>query len=169
MLNFKWHMQLELECPIRTCVKLAATLCVMWFARRNVIHGSNIFQSPLSTHLFVERFLAELDEIKSLPNNSWQQSTAAARAMGQPLRSARNLPLIGTWKIMWMAPSSAMVQWAVVCHDQDGKYPGSPTGYSSPSETSNIGGYCMSGSTCPRSRFITYKICYCTRLQISGT
>lgn len=91
IVEFQMHMQLELECPIRTCVKLAATLCVMWFARRNAIHG-NIFQSPLSTHLFVERFLAELDEIKSLPNNSWQQSTAA-RAMRQPLQSAWKSPL----------------------------------------------------------------------------
>jgi len=38
-------------------------LWVIWYARRLVIH-ENQFQSSLSTHSFVERFIGELEEVK---------------------------------------------------------------------------------------------------------
>ena len=45
-------------------VRLTVVLWAIWHARRQVIH-ENIFQSPLSTHNFVERFLSDL--VKATP------------------------------------------------------------------------------------------------------
>lgn len=42
--------------------RLTVTLWAIWSARRKAIH-KDIFQSPLSTHCFIKRFL---DEIKIL-------------------------------------------------------------------------------------------------------
>lgn len=41
-------------------VRLVVTMSSIWHARRKAIH-ENIFQSPLSTHSFVERFLVDLE------------------------------------------------------------------------------------------------------------
>ena len=47
-------------------VRLTVVLWAIWHARRQVIH-ENIFQSPLSTHNFVERFLFDL--VKAMPKS----------------------------------------------------------------------------------------------------
>ena len=41
-------------------VRLVVTMWSIWHARRKVIH-EDIFQSPLSTHSFIERFIADLE------------------------------------------------------------------------------------------------------------
>ena len=41
-------------------MRLVVTLWAIWHARRKAIH-ENIFQSPLSTHSFIERFIADLE------------------------------------------------------------------------------------------------------------
>ena len=38
-------------------MRLVVTLWAIWYARRKVIH-EELFQSPLSTHSFVEKFLS---------------------------------------------------------------------------------------------------------------
>jgi hypothetical protein len=45
-------------------VNLVVTLWAIWYARRKSIH-ENEFQSPLSTHSFVQRFIADITEAKS--------------------------------------------------------------------------------------------------------
>jgi ribonuclease HI len=39
--------------------RVAVTLWAIWFARRKIIHEGE-FQSPLSTHMFIQRYLSEL-------------------------------------------------------------------------------------------------------------
>jgi hypothetical protein len=39
--------------------RVAVTLWAIWYARRKIIHEEE-FQSPLSTHLFIERYLQDL-------------------------------------------------------------------------------------------------------------
>lgn len=51
--------------------RLTVTMWAIWTARRKLIH-EGIHQSPLSTHLFVTRFIAELDQLKE---NSQQAAT----------------------------------------------------------------------------------------------
>ena len=44
-------------------IDMVVTLWAIWYARRKAIH-ENEFHSPLSTHLFMKRFIAELDICK---------------------------------------------------------------------------------------------------------
>lgn len=60
-----WIFELRDTLSHAQFVKMVVTLLVIWTARRNVIH-ENIFQSLMSTHLFIERFINELDSIKVL-------------------------------------------------------------------------------------------------------
>ena len=46
-------------------VRLIVTMWSVWYARRQVIH-ENIFQSPLFTYNYVERFIADLEP--AIPN-----------------------------------------------------------------------------------------------------
>lgn len=43
-------------------VRLAVMLWATWSARRKAIHEGT-FQSPLTTHMFINRFISELDEV----------------------------------------------------------------------------------------------------------
>jgi len=40
-------------------VRLTVTMWAIWYARRKAIH-EEMFQSPLSTHNFIDRFLSDL-------------------------------------------------------------------------------------------------------------
>jgi hypothetical protein len=44
-------------------VRVMVTLWVLWHARRKIIHEGQ-YQSPLSTHCFIERFIGELGQLK---------------------------------------------------------------------------------------------------------
>jgi hypothetical protein len=43
--------------------RVVVRLWAIWYARRLAIH-ENQFESPLSTHSFVEQFIGELEEVK---------------------------------------------------------------------------------------------------------
>ena len=49
--------------PHDQLTRMCVTLWALWHARRKAIH-EGIFQSPLSTHCFVQRFISELDQIQ---------------------------------------------------------------------------------------------------------
>jgi hypothetical protein len=65
---------------------LFVTLWVIWFARRKAIH-EEVFQSPLSTHAFVEAFLRDLEHVSA------SKKKARSPAPFQPVRR-------------WIAPPS---------------------------------------------------------------
>lgn len=48
---------------MRLQATLTVTLWAIWTARRKLIH-EGVHRSPLSTHLFITRFIVELDQIK---------------------------------------------------------------------------------------------------------
>jgi hypothetical protein len=52
--------------PVEESRRMMVTLWALWHARRKALY-ENIFQSPLSTHSFVERFIADLDLSKPQP------------------------------------------------------------------------------------------------------
>jgi hypothetical protein len=56
--------------------KIVVTLWAIWYARRKAIHDS-IFHSLLSTHLFVEKFISELEMVKG----PTQQRPVGARTL----------------------------------------------------------------------------------------
>jgi hypothetical protein len=39
--------------------RVAVTLWAIWFARQKIVH-EEVYQSPLSTHLFIENYLCDL-------------------------------------------------------------------------------------------------------------
>ena len=55
-------------------VKMVVTMWAIWYAKRKIIHENN-YQSPLSTHCFVERFLADLAESKPV-QKEWKPAQA---------------------------------------------------------------------------------------------
>jgi hypothetical protein len=70
-------------------IRVAVRPWVIWHARKKAIH-ENIFQSPMSTYCFVERFISELQMI--LPSLSNPQP-------GKPLGPRWIPPLAGYAKI----------------------------------------------------------------------
>ena len=64
-------------------VRLTVVLWAIWHARRQVIH-ENIFQSPLSTHNFVERFLSDLAKATSKSVNRERGGTRVPRWIPPP-------------------------------------------------------------------------------------
>ena len=55
-------------------VKMVVTMWAIWYAKWKIIHENN-YQSPLSTHCFVERFLADLAESKPV-QKEWKPAQA---------------------------------------------------------------------------------------------
>ncbi|KAK8443742.1 hypothetical protein SEVIR_9G024150v4 [Setaria viridis] len=49
--------------------RMVVTLWAIWYSRRKAIH-ENSFQSPLSTHCFVNNFIADLEMIKTVQATS---------------------------------------------------------------------------------------------------
>jgi ribonuclease HI len=58
-------------------VKVFTTLWAIWHARRKAIH-EQVFQSSLSTNLFVERFIEDLKQCKPVPDKRASTSHASA-------------------------------------------------------------------------------------------
>jgi len=69
-----WWAEATETIPITDLIRVAVTLWAIWYVRRKALH-ENSFQSPLSTHCFIERYIAELDLIKPVQ--------AAARGLKQ--------------------------------------------------------------------------------------
>jgi ribonuclease HI len=58
--------------------RVAVTLWAIWYARRKMIH-EEVFQSPLSTHLFVENYLRDLVVLKPAERRAAAPKTAHPR------------------------------------------------------------------------------------------
>lgn len=65
------------DLPHAAFTKLVVTLWAIWWSRRKAIHD-RIFQSPATTHEFINRFLADLEVIPK-KNVSRQMPAASAR------------------------------------------------------------------------------------------
>jgi ribonuclease HI len=74
--------------PQADSVRVAVVLWAIWYVRRKAIH-ENEFQSPLSTHCFVDRFIADLG----------QEKPRSASTLCIPHRSPA-----------WIAPPAGMVK-----------------------------------------------------------
>lgn len=59
----QWLFTLMNSLPHATFVKLAVTLWATWSARRKAIH-EGVFQSPHSTHVFICKFISELEIVQ---------------------------------------------------------------------------------------------------------
>ena len=110
-------------------MRLVVTLWAIWYARRKVIH-EELFQSPLSTHSFVEKFLSELNMEKPRAENHRVERPPAPRWIPPPQ---------GMMKInvdAALSKNSSMTVIAAVARDEAGIFQGASalvvTGVSSP-------------------------------------
>jgi hypothetical protein len=61
-----WLAKVLSSLPHEERVRVVVTLWAIWHARRKAIH-KNIFQGPLSTHGFIDRFVIELGMTTTTP------------------------------------------------------------------------------------------------------
>jgi hypothetical protein len=61
-----WLFAVLKDLPREASIRVVVTLWALWHAKRKIIHEGQ-FQSPLSTHHFIERFLSELGQLAPVP------------------------------------------------------------------------------------------------------
>jgi hypothetical protein len=106
-----WLMSLCTTLSQRDFIQVLQTLWSIWWARRRAIHEEE-FQSPLSTRLFITRYL---DELKWTP-----QSDKTTRGIIKPASSAWIRPPAGCMKLNVdgaVAKSTAKGAVGVVCRN----------------------------------------------------
>ena len=127
--------------------RVLVTMWAVWWARRRAIHD-NQFQSPLSTHVFVQKFMAELDQIpekgartKELHalSKDLHVTSRGMHATPRDLHVRSRVPTRQPIQPAWLPPAVHDVKInadggfskigdkgasAVVCRDKHGKYLG---------------------------------------------
>ena len=76
-----WWEEVAETMPTSDLIKVADTLWAIWYVRRKAIH-EDYFQSSLSTHCFIERYIGDLDLMKP----------EQGRAVGSQHEAARWIP-----------------------------------------------------------------------------
>jgi ribonuclease HI len=113
-----WLMSLCTTLSQRDFIQVLVTLWSIWWARRRAIHEEE-FQSPLSTRLFIKRYL---DELEWTP-----QSDKTTRGIIKPASSAWIRPPAGCMKLNVdgaVAKSTAKGAVGVVCRNDQGIFVG---------------------------------------------
>jgi hypothetical protein len=72
-----WLASVLKDLPTHESTRVIVTLWALWYARRKIIHEGE-YQSPLSTHIFVGRFLNDFEVLEPKP------AVAGARPVGGP-------------------------------------------------------------------------------------
>ncbi|KAI5020283.1 hypothetical protein ZWY2020_045171 [Hordeum vulgare] len=117
-----WMFTMFSSVSEKELLRMTVTLWAIWAARRRLIHEGE-HQSPLSTHLFVNRYIDEIEAIDRLNIKTVRQQPTT---QGPPRRW--NPPPSGCVKInvdgatCRMPPIGAV---SAVCRDGQGKYLGS--------------------------------------------
>ena len=105
--------------PSSEFMKIAVTLCAIWFSRRKAIH-EGIFQSPQSMQTFIQRYLENLDII-----NERKPATGERAVHRGSSRIRPKAPPAGSAKIHVDAGCRPWGAAAAVCRDDRGEYLGS--------------------------------------------
>jgi hypothetical protein len=115
-----WLMTLSNTLPQRNFVRMLVTLWAIWWARRKVIHEDE-FQSPLSTHAFINRYIAELD---------WDRGCDRRGGACKPISAKWIPPSTGRVKINVdgaVAKTANKGAVGAICRDEHGRYLGAST------------------------------------------
>jgi len=103
--------------PQEDVIRVAVTLWAIWYARRKAIH-ENVYQSPLSTHNFVDKLVSEIGE---------EAHVQRPQARVRERRTASIVPSSGFIKINVNATLSknvSMASTATIGRDEDGCFMG---------------------------------------------
>ena len=106
--------------PHDDLIRVVVTPWAIWHARRKAIH-ENIFQSPLSIHCFVDKFIAELEQTK--PNLLQKEAVQMIAPVWTP-------PLTGFTEInvdAVLSKNSNIMVVAAIAHDSAGVFLGAST------------------------------------------
>jgi len=79
----EWLATVLSSLPHDDRIRVLVTLWAIWYARRKAIY-ENSYQSPLSTHCFVERFIADLPTVAPKPRAEQSTRDASARWIPPP-------------------------------------------------------------------------------------
>ncbi|KAK1648736.1 hypothetical protein QYE76_066541 [Lolium multiflorum] len=63
--------------------QVVVTMWALWHAKRKIIH-EGLFQSPLSTHCFIQRFIADLEVLAPAPSSTSERGPVAPRWIPPP-------------------------------------------------------------------------------------
>jgi ribonuclease HI len=63
--------------------QVVVTMWALWHARRKIIH-EGLFQSPLSTHCFIRRFIVDLEVLAHAPSSTSERGPMAPRWIPPP-------------------------------------------------------------------------------------
>ena len=117
----QWLFALIATLKHEDLVTVVVTLWAIWHARRKSIH-EDIHQSPMTTHLFINQFIKELEDVgKQRPQT--QQGSMSTRPSAIPRQ-----PRPGTVKIFsasGRARSGDGAAAAAFVRDEEGRYMGS--------------------------------------------
>ena len=97
--------------------RVTVTLRAIWYARRQAIH-ENIYQSPISTHCFVSKFVSELQATKA---------TKVDRVAGHGIPPRWIPPPVGLAKInvdATLSKNTGVVSASAVARDSTGNFLG---------------------------------------------
>jgi hypothetical protein len=64
-------------------VRVVVTIWAIWHARRKALH-ENLFQGPLSTHAFIDKFVSKLGEMTTVQTKERQPERPARRWIPPP-------------------------------------------------------------------------------------
>lgn len=119
--------------PSAELARVLVTMWAIWWARRRAIHD-NQFQSPLSTHTFVNKFLAELEMIpekrahsRDLHATSGDQHVFSGRTNETPAQGGWRPPECHDVKMNvdgGLSKTGERAASAVFCSDKSGNYLG---------------------------------------------
>jgi hypothetical protein len=92
-----WIAQIFKSLNSVEAARVAVVLWAIWFACRKAIH-EHVFESPLSTHGFIQRFMADLEGISQ------------HRAQGQSKQGKEPAQIQADGRRGWVAPPRGMVK-----------------------------------------------------------
>jgi ribonuclease HI len=115
-----WLFAMMESLPRDDFARVAVTLWAIWYARRKIVHEGE-FQSPLSTHLFIENYLRDLSIAGTTKGKAVKEATKHPRWVP---------PREGTVKLnvdAAMAKDGCGGAVGVVCRDGAGVFVGAAT------------------------------------------
>jgi ribonuclease HI len=117
----QWQFALMETLSRDNFARVAVTLWAIWYARRKMIHEEQ-FQSPLSTHLFIESYLQDLSIVGSSTVQGQKTTKAKHPRWIPPARGCAKLNVDAA-----MAKSRPGGAVGVVCRDESGSFLGAST------------------------------------------
>ena len=101
--------------------KVAVTLWAIWYARRKIIHDDGLFQSPMSTNIFIQRYLQDL-AVSSSERSNKEGGVQVTNAHPRWIPPRAGCPKINVDTVVAKTGSGGAV--GAICRSETGLYMG---------------------------------------------